>query len=134
MTDSNISFENKDYYIELGLNIAFYRKRAGMTQDMLAEKADLSRSHLSAIEAPNIIRPFSLEILFNISRALGVEPYKLLQFRDQKLHRGHGIYLWGKERPKKCPSMISFSAPPGEPKRLQFRPQTPSAGRAPISA
>ncbi len=82
MTDSNISFENKDYYIELGLNIAFYRKRAGMTQDMLAEKADLSRSHLSAIEAPNIIRPFSLEILFNIARVLDVEPYKLLQFRD----------------------------------------------------
>jgi transcriptional regulator with XRE-family HTH domain len=82
MSDSNISFENKDYYIELGLNIAFYRKRAGMTQDMLAEKANLSRSHLSAIEAPNIIRPFSLEILFNIARVLGVEPYKLLQFRD----------------------------------------------------
>ena len=37
MSDSHISFENKDYYIELGLNIAFYRKRAGMTQDMLAE-------------------------------------------------------------------------------------------------
>lgn len=82
MPDSNISFDNKDYYIELGLNIAFYRKRTGMTQDMLAEKANLSRSHLSAIEAPNIIRPFSLEILFNIARALGVEPYKLLQFRD----------------------------------------------------
>lgn len=82
MPDSHISFENKDYYIELGLNIAFYRKRAGMTQDMLAEKAGLSRSHLSAIEAPNIIRPFSLEILFNIARALGVEPYRLLQFRE----------------------------------------------------
>lgn len=53
-----------------------------MTQDMLAEKANLSRSHLSAIEAPNLIRPFSLEILFNIARALGVEPYRLLQFRE----------------------------------------------------
>ena len=82
MSDSHISFENKDYYIELGLNIAFYRKRAGMTQDMLAEKANLSRSHLSAIKAPNLIRPFSLEILFNIARALGVEPYRLLQFRE----------------------------------------------------
>lgn len=82
MSDNHISFENKDYYIELGLNIAFYRKRAGMTQDMLAEKAGLSRSHLSAIEAPNIIRPFSLEILFSIARALGVEPYRLLQFRE----------------------------------------------------
>ena len=82
MSDSHISFENKDYYIELGLNIAFYRKRAGMTQDMLAEKANLSRSHLSAIEAPNLIRPFSLEILFNIAHALSVEPYKLLKLRD----------------------------------------------------
>ena len=82
MQENHLEFENKDYYIELGLNIAFYRKRAGMTQDKLAEKANLSRSHLSAIEAPNIIRPFSLEVLFNISHALGVEPYKLLQFRD----------------------------------------------------
>ena len=72
----------KDYYIEVGLNIAFYRKRVGMTQDNLAEKAGLSRSHLSAIEAPNIIRPFSMEALFNIARALNVEPYKLLQFRE----------------------------------------------------
>ena len=53
-----------------------------MTQDNLAEKAGLSRSHLSAIEAPNIIRPFSMEALFNIARALNVEPYKLLQFRE----------------------------------------------------
>ena len=82
MPDNHISFENKDDYIELGLNIAFYRKRAGLTQDMLAEKAGLSRSHLSAIEAPNIIRSFSLEILFHIARALDVEPYRLLQFRD----------------------------------------------------
>lgn len=82
MPNNHIAFENKDYYIEVGLNIAFYRKRAGMTQDALAEKAELSRSHLSAIEAPNIIRPFSMEVLFNISRALGVEPCKLLEFRE----------------------------------------------------
>ena len=59
MPNDHVAFENKDYYIEVGLNIAFYRKRVGMTQDNLAEKAGLSRSHLSAIEAPNIIRPFS---------------------------------------------------------------------------
>ncbi len=82
MQNDNVAFENKDYYIEVGLNIAFYRKRAGMTQDNLAEKAGLSRSHLSAIEAPNIIRPFSMETLFNIARSLNVEPYKLLQVRE----------------------------------------------------
>ena len=53
-----------------------------MTQDNLAEKAGLSRSHLSAIETPNIIRPFSMETLFNIARSLNVEPYKLLQVRE----------------------------------------------------
>ncbi len=82
MPNNHITFDNRDYYIEIGLNIAFYRKRAGMTQDALAEKAGLSRSHLSAIEAPNIIRPFSMEMLFNIARSLNVEPCKLLEFRD----------------------------------------------------
>lgn len=37
-------------------------------------EAKMSRSHLSAIEAPNIVRPFSLELLFNIADALKVEP------------------------------------------------------------
>lgn len=82
MPNNNIAFENKDYYLELGLNISFYRKREGMTQDELAEKANISRSHLSAIEAPNVIRPFSMEILFNLARALNVEPYKLLRLKE----------------------------------------------------
>lgn len=82
MPNNNIAFENRDYYIEIGLNISFYRKREGMTQDELAEKTNISRAHLSAIEAPNVIRPFSMEILFNLARALNVEPYKLLKLRD----------------------------------------------------
>ena len=77
-----VSFENKDKYVELGLNIAFYRKHAGLTQEELAERAGISRSHLSAIEAPNVIRPFSLEILFNIATALGVKTSSLLEFRS----------------------------------------------------
>ena len=76
-----VSFENKDKYVELGLNIAFYRKHAGLTQEELAERAGISRSHLSAIEAPNVIRPFSLEILFNIATALCVKTSSLLEFR-----------------------------------------------------
>lgn len=77
-----ISFENRDKYIELGLNIAHYRKRLRMTQDDLAEKLDISRSHLSAIEAPNMLRSFSLELLFDIANALQVDPKQLLDFRD----------------------------------------------------
>ena len=50
-----ISFENIDKYVEVGFNISFYRKRKGLTQDQLAEKSGISRSHLSAIEAAGIV-------------------------------------------------------------------------------
>ena len=79
---NKLDFENRDLYMEIGLNIAFYRKKSGLTQDNLAEKINISRSHLSAIEAPNIIRVFSMDILFNIARALSIDAYKLLIIRD----------------------------------------------------
>ena len=74
-------FDNTQYYIELGYNIAYYRKHAGLTQEQLAEKVGISRQHMSAVEAPNICRPISLELLFNIATVLHVEPHKLLEFR-----------------------------------------------------
>lgn len=77
-----ISFDNVDKFVELGLNIAFYRKKKGFTQEELAEKIGISRSHLSAIEAPNIVKAFSIELLFDIAEVLDVAPYKLLMFRD----------------------------------------------------
>ena len=76
--EKEMSFKNRDRFIALGISIAALRKIRGMSQELLAEKAGLSRSYLSAIEAPNIVRPFSLEILYNISDALDVEPGDLL--------------------------------------------------------
>lgn len=73
---SQYSFE----YTELGYNIAYYRKHRNLTQEQLAEMVDISRQHLGAIEAPNIIRPLSLDLLFAIANALKVEPYKLFIF------------------------------------------------------
>lgn len=77
-----IAPENRAYYRELGLNIAFYRRRAGLTQEQLAEKVNISRSHLSALEAPNIVRTCSLELLFDLARALDTTPSRLLEFRE----------------------------------------------------
>ncbi len=77
-----VSYHNQQKYVDLGLNIALYRKKAGLTQEQLAESVGISRSHLSAIEAPNVIRPFSLEILFNIADVLHVHPGSLLEWRD----------------------------------------------------
>lgn len=85
-----VGFKNRDRFVQLGLTIAAVRKMKGLSQEKLAEKAQISRSHLSSIEAPNIVRPFSLEVLYNISDALDVEPGDLLNassFPDQLLNR-----------------------------------------------
>jgi len=78
---------NRDRFMELGITISALRKMRGMTQEELAEKAGLSRSHLGSIEAPNLAYPFSLEILFNISDALEIEPGDLLNLRLAPSHR-----------------------------------------------
>ena len=70
--------KNRDRFIQLGITIAALRKMRGMSQEELAEKAGMSRSHLSAIEAPNIVRPFSLEIFYNIADALDIDPKDLI--------------------------------------------------------
>ncbi|QNL44239.1 helix-turn-helix transcriptional regulator [Oscillibacter hominis] len=73
-----VEFSNRDRFIELGLTIAALRKRKGMSQEQLAERARISRSFLSTIEAPNILRPFSVEVLYNIADALEVRAGDLL--------------------------------------------------------
>lgn len=77
-----IAKENEIKYIQLGLNIAYYRKLAGYTQEQLAEESGLSRVHISAIEAPNVVKSLSLETLFRLAKALRVEPYQLLKFPE----------------------------------------------------
>ena len=77
-----VKFDNRQYYIELGYNIAYYRKHAGLTQEQLAEKVGISRQHMSAVEAPNLCRPISLDLLFNFATVLHIEPRQLLTFRE----------------------------------------------------
>lgn len=80
---TKVSFDNTSKYIELGYNIAYYRKHAGLTQEQLAEKVGISRQHLGAIEAPRLCRPISMELLFNLSTVLEIEPYRLLMFHGR---------------------------------------------------
>ena len=67
-------------YRDLGLNIAYYRKLRGLSQEKLAEKADISRTHMSRIETADCA--VSLDVVFNIADALCVEPYKLFQSKE----------------------------------------------------
>ena len=71
-------FKNRDRYIQLGIAISTLRKMRGLSQEQLADKANVSRSHISSIEAPGIARPFSLEVFFNIADALEIAPEDLI--------------------------------------------------------
>lgn len=66
----------------LGLTIAYYRKLRGLTQAELAEAPNLSRTHISNIEAPNGKTSISLNKLFDIAEVLEVPVKDLFDFRD----------------------------------------------------
>lgn len=78
MAKEKIGFKNRDRFIQLGIAISTLRKLHGMSQEQLAEKAEISRSHLSAIEAPGMVRAFLMEVFFNIADALDNRPSELL--------------------------------------------------------
>ena len=70
----------KERYRNLGLNIAYYRKLRGLSQEKLAEKADISRTHMSRVETADCA--VSLDVVFHLADALGVEPYTLFQSKE----------------------------------------------------
>ncbi len=75
-------YKHQEKYTRLGLNIAYRRKLKGMTQLDLAEAVNISRTHISNIEAPNVPTSVSLETLFDIADALDVSVDVLFRFND----------------------------------------------------
>ena len=73
-----VSFKNRDRFVQLGIAIAALRKMRGLSQEKLAERAGVSRSLISTIEAPNMAHGFSLDVFFDIADALAVDPADLL--------------------------------------------------------
>lgn len=72
---------DKEYHQEyrsLGLNIAYYRKKAGYTQMQLAELLEIDRSHMSAIELATV--GVSLDVVFRLCKILSIQPSDLFDF------------------------------------------------------
>ncbi len=67
-------------YKHLGLNIAYYRKVKGFSQIELAEKANISRTHMSRIETADCA--VSLDVVFDICDVLKIKPSQLFDFRE----------------------------------------------------
>lgn len=75
-----IKISNEEKYYRIGLNIAYQRKLKKLTQIQLAEKVGISRTHMSNIEAPNMLTPISLEVIFNIADSLEIPVEILFKF------------------------------------------------------
>lgn len=72
--------EQYEKYKKLGLNISYYRKREGLSQIEMAEKLNISRTHMSRIETAECA--VSLDVVFLICDVLEISPKDLFDFRD----------------------------------------------------
>ncbi|MBQ9414421.1 MAG: helix-turn-helix transcriptional regulator [Clostridia bacterium] len=75
-----MNLKQKDKYIMLGLNIAYYRKLNGFTQERLAEKLGLDRTTISKIELA--VSGVSLDTVFELADLFQIPVIKLFDFRE----------------------------------------------------
>ena len=71
--------EYPERYRTLGLKIAYYRKKAGYTQEVFAEKINRSVNFLAQMEGTGTTRGVSLETLFKMAEVLQIPVSKLLE-------------------------------------------------------
>ena len=74
-----MKINHKEKYRLLGLNIAYYRKLNGYTQEALAEKLDVDRTTISKIELAT--SGVSLDLVFDIAELFEIPVEKLFVFR-----------------------------------------------------
>ena len=94
--------EFPERYITLGLKIAYYRKKAGFTQESFAERIGKSVNFIAQVEGTGTVRGISLETLFKIAQVLNVAPSKLLE--DDWLRLNVWTIKW------ECCHQIEFGA------------------------
>lgn len=70
----------KEKFIRLGLNIAYFRKLKGLSQEKLAELVNISRTHMSRIETADCA--VSLDVIFTICDQLNIKPSQLFDFKE----------------------------------------------------
>lgn len=63
----------------IGLNILYYRKQKGYTQQQLAELTSYSKNHIQQVETAKTLP--SVIALLGIAEALEIPPSKLFEFR-----------------------------------------------------
>lgn len=70
---------HKDMLVQIGLNILYYRKNKGYTQQQLADLTAYSKNHIQQIETAKATP--SVIALLDIAQALEIPPAKLFESR-----------------------------------------------------
>ena len=73
-----MSLKHSERYKNIGINISKYRLKNNLTQEQLANKVGVSYSYITQIEAPNVVKKMSLEVLFDIADVLNIDIKELL--------------------------------------------------------
>lgn len=73
-----MSLKHSERYKNIGIKISKYRNKRGLTQEDLANAVGVSYSYITQIEAPNVVKKMSLEVLFDIADTLKVDIKDLL--------------------------------------------------------
>ncbi len=71
--------EYKVHYVKLGLRVAYFRNQKRLSQKMVGDRIDAEASYVSQIERGNV--GMTLDKLFELSHAIGVPAYLLLDFQ-----------------------------------------------------
>lgn len=86
------------WYRQLGARIARFRTHAALTQEQLAEKADIAPSYLARIEAGT--RHPTLDVLGRLAQALGIQLHRLVADERAATRAAEGQETWGRPAQK----------------------------------
>lgn len=79
MARSIYTEQEAQFLKNIGYRVQFFRKKAGLSQEELAERCGMSYSTISHIESTSPY-PMSIVALYRIANVLGISPYQLLRF------------------------------------------------------
>ena len=71
-----------DVYLIIAKNIKKYRRINKLTQKELAAKCGYSYAYIRRVEGPKCIKHFSIQTIYNISRALNIDIKELFNEKD----------------------------------------------------
>ncbi len=76
----NITSRQASFRERLARNLRFFRGQQGLSQENLADRAGIHRTHIGQLELGR--RSVTLDTLVSLAQALGVDEFELLAERD----------------------------------------------------